>query len=320
MTYTQPMQPREKPDCPRCGYDLSAMPPSWKESCPLEGVCSECGLEFAWGEVFDEESVAPEWLIESNGALARPVGVLALLRKMAFPFKFWSEIGLHAPFRPLRIAALILFFFLVTYTICIGFGLVQSQLQKFPVADVTGAISIQWSRFFSTWGSSYNRVSWPPLGRVYDLELKPLVLWFLIAPVPLLALYASRRVERFKWRHVLRAWGYSMLFVCALACVLLVRQSAMQLLGPAGAMRVGWIPQNGLVRVLLWDDPSWHKGKITVLCAVWLVLFWWAFFWKYLKLKHPIYVAGSMLLISLLVTAYLTYEIILGWLEWWSFR
>jgi hypothetical protein len=36
------------PSCPSCGYDLSGVVESWKESCPLEGVCSECGFELRW--------------------------------------------------------------------------------------------------------------------------------------------------------------------------------------------------------------------------------------------------------------------------------
>ena len=37
-------------DCPRCGYDLSGEIATWTEACPVRGLCTECGLEFAWGE------------------------------------------------------------------------------------------------------------------------------------------------------------------------------------------------------------------------------------------------------------------------------
>jgi hypothetical protein len=37
--------------CPRCGYDQRGIVDTWAEACPLDGRCSECGLEFAWADV-----------------------------------------------------------------------------------------------------------------------------------------------------------------------------------------------------------------------------------------------------------------------------
>ena len=37
--------------CPRCGYDLGGVVAIFRDSCPLEGTCSECGMALRWGEV-----------------------------------------------------------------------------------------------------------------------------------------------------------------------------------------------------------------------------------------------------------------------------
>ncbi|MFT3687010.1 MAG: hypothetical protein QM783_19165 [Phycisphaerales bacterium] len=50
--------------CPRCGYDLGGIAASWREACPLRGVCSECGLEVDWSRVLNAERWTPTWLVE----------------------------------------------------------------------------------------------------------------------------------------------------------------------------------------------------------------------------------------------------------------
>lgn len=46
------MKRTTRPRCPRCGYDLGGQVATWREACPLEGSCPECGATFAWGKVF----------------------------------------------------------------------------------------------------------------------------------------------------------------------------------------------------------------------------------------------------------------------------
>ncbi len=45
------------PSCPRCGYDLPGTIASWTHSCPLRGVCSECGTNFDWVLVFNPKFI-----------------------------------------------------------------------------------------------------------------------------------------------------------------------------------------------------------------------------------------------------------------------
>ena len=52
------------PECPRCGYDLRGITESWRNACPVDGRCAECGLEFAWRDVFAGDAMAPSWCVE----------------------------------------------------------------------------------------------------------------------------------------------------------------------------------------------------------------------------------------------------------------
>lgn len=56
---------RDALPCPRCGYDLSGAVDAWRDQCPLEGVCPECGGRFAWGDRF--RFGACPWLFEWHG-------------------------------------------------------------------------------------------------------------------------------------------------------------------------------------------------------------------------------------------------------------
>jgi len=38
--------------CPRCGYDQAGQAARFTDSCPLSGLCTECGLTFAWADVY----------------------------------------------------------------------------------------------------------------------------------------------------------------------------------------------------------------------------------------------------------------------------
>lgn len=85
--------------CPRCGYELRGIIESWSESCPMEGICAECGLEFEWGELLCERRAVPRWCVE----YARGWGVCGAMMKTSFilllrPRKFWRDLKMtHVP-------------------------------------------------------------------------------------------------------------------------------------------------------------------------------------------------------------------------------
>ncbi len=84
----------DHPNCPRCGYDLGGVVSMWEGAgcCPVEGRCSECGLEFEWGLVFTDS--AHTWLFEYD---ARHKLVRRFLRTVLMtcrPWRFWREVAL----------------------------------------------------------------------------------------------------------------------------------------------------------------------------------------------------------------------------------
>jgi hypothetical protein len=94
--------------CPRCGYDQRGVVATWVESCPLRGVCTECGLAFAWTDLMNEELAALPWCVEYAprgrfvAATARTLGASCL------PWRFWRRLTMAQRVRPGRIAAYVL--------------------------------------------------------------------------------------------------------------------------------------------------------------------------------------------------------------------
>ncbi len=102
MGSKEPHKPRAKPEspprCPRCAYDQSGEVARWKESCPLEGVCTECGHVLNWAMVLCPEKYNLAWLPEHattwRGRMWRSVKLMP--RVSFFPRKFWRATGVDA--------------------------------------------------------------------------------------------------------------------------------------------------------------------------------------------------------------------------------
>ena len=98
-------------ECPRCGYDLSGVAAAWNHadsiSCPMRGTCSECGLEFAWGEVLNPEISVPAWSFEH----ARSHHMFRLVRTILLcfrPWRLWRTLQMHHSVIPARLVLLLL--------------------------------------------------------------------------------------------------------------------------------------------------------------------------------------------------------------------
>lgn len=100
---------RERPACPRCGYDLSGAIESWTDRCPLEGVCPECGLGFTWRDVFDPGADDLRWFVEHARGLRRVLFTApATLVRVLLILPFWLRVEPHHRVRLLRAAVLVL--------------------------------------------------------------------------------------------------------------------------------------------------------------------------------------------------------------------
>lgn len=81
------------PLCPRCGYDQSGACAAWRDECPLEGKCPECGLKFEWSDAFNPLLKQSPWLFEHK----RPwsPGLIRALRswfRALIPPRFWRAV------------------------------------------------------------------------------------------------------------------------------------------------------------------------------------------------------------------------------------
>lgn len=89
-----------EPRCPRCGYELRGIMASWEKVCDLNDTCSECGLEYEWGELLNPRRNVPKWCVEYAegwrfGFLFR---MIRTLLKMLRPWRFWRELRMyHTP-------------------------------------------------------------------------------------------------------------------------------------------------------------------------------------------------------------------------------
>ncbi len=90
----QPMGPT--PTCPRCGYDVSGPIATWHDACPIEGKCTECGLDFRWIDVLQPDRKRLPWLFEHATPRWRHLWLLRALLSTAIrslnPFTFWQRV------------------------------------------------------------------------------------------------------------------------------------------------------------------------------------------------------------------------------------
>jgi len=96
------------PSCPRCGYVQSGEIATWSEKCPLDGVRSECGLEFAWANVLNPRLVLPQWSFEhaTNRTLR---AWTATVYRATIPWKLWSQLRMEYPINWGRLILLAIF-------------------------------------------------------------------------------------------------------------------------------------------------------------------------------------------------------------------
>ena len=104
--------------CPRCRYDQRGPMSTWTDSCPLQGTCSECGLEFNWGEVIRPARFEPPWCVEFVPQVwGLPWACAKTFARSLWPWEFWTRLKMSQPIRPLRLAmyacAVLLLFVLV---------------------------------------------------------------------------------------------------------------------------------------------------------------------------------------------------------------
>jgi hypothetical protein len=93
---------KHSPTCPRCGYDLSGQVAAAEagdaDSFPMQGLCSECGLTFAWGDVFGASRLKVRGFVEHSRLWVTAVTAWRTWAWTILPFVFWGKVRLeHRP-------------------------------------------------------------------------------------------------------------------------------------------------------------------------------------------------------------------------------
>jgi hypothetical protein len=288
--------------CPRCGYDLRGMVATWEDRCPLEGVCSECGLSLRWGEVLMPEKFEPPWCVEfTPRRRGIPRASVATVLRSVRPWAFWRRVKMSHRIRGMRLAAHILLLLAGLYVLFIVSQGARAWDQwwerthdpTFSTSDVGGmklvihAILLPFSDR-SLGAVTYTRLRrWPqrsPLIRSYWApdefaaswtSYEPLLLFcgvfFAVCPLVFAALPVSRRRAKVRWGHIMRISAHG---------------------GSYLAIAVGFILVMGTLRRLE-ISPWWSRNVLAalevpvaiVLCAA-LGLWWAAAIRRYLRMEH----------------------------------
>jgi len=311
--------------CPRCGYDLRGVVAAWEERCPLEGVCSECGLGVCWAEVLRPEKFEPGWCVEFvSERRAFPAACVKTFACCCQPWLFWRRLKMSQPIHGRRLAVYILLLFVSVYVL---FALSQGvrawdswwRMQNDPdltFSSVDGytvfvhAASLPFSdsppgmmtlvyplaaggRRAVTFG--YNR----PLDLArYWSNAQPLSLFvatvFMMCPLVFVLLPASRKRAKVRWAHVGRVTAYGMSYMALGAIVVLV----------AGT--------GHLVEL----SPTWLERWLMVLerlalpaVCVGLLVWWGVAIHRYLRMEHALGVTLAVGLTAILAAAALLFVV-----------
>jgi len=285
-------------ECPRCGYDLSGIAASWKGACPLEGRCSECGLEFEWADVMSPRRLIQQWSFEH--AVDRPVRcLLGTVRRAWMPFVLWRTLRMEHPIHARRLALLVAGCLLASHVfLAAGAAVIMyndspwwwrpTALPRPPWKDALFAGLWPYAR---TTGIVWE--AGPDLPML-DWRLALLIAFGLVAiPMSFLALFDTMRLARIRRAHLARALAYSTCWLppTALGVSLLAIVSESDFF-------VGLAIVQMLVLLALI-----YGVAVVLLWPVWLLLHWWCFVHRYLRLPNATIVFVLVLLMSVLATA-----------------
>ncbi len=277
-------------ECPRCGYDLSALPPTWEECCPVSGQCSECGLELDWGDLLSDQEAPPEWFAEREGSRLPPGPRMSRRTwwRALRPWSFWRSVRLRHRPDPNALWGF-------TFVACAMLYLCAAAWVLYQNGVLAGANR-------NPWGLAIASLVWP-----WPRSTNP---YFWIVPVAALAapfvfvvLGTTLSRAKVKGDHIWRAGVYGFLGVATIMLVFRLARVAILLVTTrplAGPPRNVWD-----FFVVCGFRSSWAM----LAAAAWLAVFWWYAISRYLRLEHPRAVSASVLVIALLTG--------LAVVQWW---
>jgi len=234
-------------ECPRCGYDQRGLCDRWQDTCPMEGTCSECGLDYLWRDVLNPRFATPDWCIEfSRGFRETAMIILATFAMTARPWRFWLDLRMSHPIHPHRLALYMIVVPVAAYVmfaLSVGYatGTSNKGLPGLPPVPTMAAGFLHgcvapWSKTQTATGATpmvvadryqFNLVKntiravrsgtddWGFGNREWmcSLRVSQGLCTVIACPLGFVALPISRRIAKVRWRHVFRVGAYGMVFV-----------------------------------------------------------------------------------------------------------
>lgn len=282
----------EVPSCPRCGYDLTGIVDSWEETCPIEGVCSECGLAIQWQNVLREDRQRLPWFFEHTPR--RRLGYVRAWKtwfRTLLPGSFWKVVGLHHTTSVVRMVFWLLVLIVPLHAVGAGAADLSYELRiAAPGARFINSIHLErashhmsfWTEplvhpgAFSDFTFGYSR---------RPFFVRPIVAIVFVIPIVLFLLPVTRKRAKVRVVHLVRATIYSFAWLVPLAMVRCVdltmgaaRQTWLVQTGSAASYYNGVLPLGWANRWALW---------IMVILLFWIGSWWWFVIGRGLKLQQP---------------------------------
>lgn len=296
MFSEKPINPNrvENPCCPRCGYDQRGLITTWTDTCPVIGLCSECGYTFAWSDVMrPDRQRLPGFFEHTKGFWPTLRGAWRTLAWVIVPPVFWLKVKMHhevcirrALFWP--VCAFSMMWFLIGTLRFLAY-FTEGRHQVMPLRTVV--IESLQSFVFPVLYVEPTTWTWVAgiATRVNKISVKFLVLdWSpaylgvigqgLLFPLLLLALPATRRQATIRKCHVLRAAIYGQGWLVLPLTLLLVSAFI-------GIITVDWDT------ALCWDGPvldvlTAYRALFTLVLVGWIALWWWCALQFGFQMKH----------------------------------
>lgn len=276
------------PACPRCGYDLSGAVAAWEQSCPLTGVCSECGLELEWRRVLNPALTTPQWSFE-HARSRRVRRMTATWLHALRPGFFWQRLHMEHEIHPRRLVVFAAVMLLLAHAACAlaqawevhimasgQWGIVTGQGQQSRALIARAAIW-PYDRYQSGFGGEFAGML---MGITLCLALG--------APLALVVLPDTFRLARVRQLHILRGSAYGLGGAAAAIVLVMLVQGAT---ASVRAMNFGQPPS---LAVLV-------NGVILLAALLWYIAWWCLFIGVYLRLPRAWLVAIVTLFLAMLL-------------------
>lgn len=296
------MSSRPTSECPRCGYDLGGVPPTWSDQCPVTGVCSECALVFAWVDVFKP------WHNQVRGFVEHARGWREVLKSAwitwlwtIWPPLFHKRVRLESASNARLRARWLVLILASLYVVSSALGTFMAPEFGGYRPNAIGAPEFWKSALAWTWpiDSLLERSSatgYDPA--MFLLEWStPLVIgltlnWSFVILVFILSTPFSR--AKIATRHVWRAGVYG----CAWLAIPLLFRSGRNLIFQAEAAIGGYTSVPAIV--------DFNELRPMVLIPIllgtyaWILLWWMVTIWQGWRVRRPLYTFGVLCVVAVL--------------------